>query len=386
LVISMSSPLDPRDVIAQHDGDALALERAAVTAVAGPLRTAAQQVFAWLLGAWARAFGKPKTEAEGTRFTALMADLAARITGIPVDAVPVLRDYAGRARRLGVTQGVREAGVPNALASLEIADTTAQAIEAAARNARAKLVEAATLARAKDSGTLLDVQRRISAMHQAAAILERAARTTANEELNAGIADVAKATGARLVWVAERDACVTCLALSGHVVDPGTPFDWRLTFGAKAYEPRRYNPAGKLVAVPLLRPPRHPNCRCRVSPWRGHDAGAALAVTHDWAEAIKEALARGDTVAADAARRAAAAAADSASFDLPRALRREAERSVLRGDALPSESENVRLHAADRLLARIGAAKNSRSPSGWPVPASVKQRAKRAVKRGAFTR
>jgi hypothetical protein len=382
----MSSPLDPRDLIAQHDGDAMELEQAAVTAVAGPLRTAVQQLFAWLLASWARAFGKPKTAAEGTRFTALMADLAARITGIPVDAVPVLRDYAGRARRLGVAQGAREAGVPQVPASLELGDATVQAIEAAARNARAKLVEAATLARAKDTGTLGDVQRRISAMHQAAAILERAARTTANDELNAGIAEVAKATGARLVWAAERDACVTCLALSGHVVDVGQPFNWRLTFGAKAYEPMAYNPAGKLVPVPLLRPPRHPNCRCRVSPWRGHDAEGALSVTHDWADAIQEAQARGDQVAVDAARKAAAAAADSAAFDLPAALRREAERSVLRGDALPSESENVRLQAADRLLARIGAAKNSRAPSGWPVPASVKQRAKRAVKRGAFTR
>lgn len=382
----MSSRPDPRDLIAQHDDEALKLEKAAVSAAAGPVRSAVQQVFAWLLASWARTFGKPRAEGSGERFSRLVADLAARIEGIPLDPVPVLRDYAARARALGVRQGTREAGVPGASASLEISRESARAIDTAARSSRAKLAEAVTLVRAKDSGTLVDVQRRIAAMHQAASVLERAARTVANRELNAGIAAVAEKAGARLVWVAERDACVACLALSGRVVDVGKPFNWRLTFGGKAYQPMAYNPAGKLVPAPLLMPPRHPNCRCRVSPWLGHDTAGALSVTHDWADAIRDALAKGDTVRADAARRAAAAAADSASFDLPAALRREAERSVLRGDALPSESANVRIQAADRLLNRIGSAKNSRSPSGWAVPASVKKRAERAVKRGAFTR
>ncbi|WP_328448973.1 hypothetical protein [Amycolatopsis sp. NBC_00438] len=381
----MAAP-DPLELIAEHDAQALELERAAITAAAGPLRQAARQVFSWAVSSWARLFGKPRAQASGSRFTALTAKLAARIAGIPVDAGPVLTDYATRARRLGAEQAHREAGARVRPIPLELEPTTVAAIELAVKAARAKLAEAATLVRAADSGTLADVQRRIAAMGQAAAIIEAAARDTANGELNAAMSIVAQRLDARLVWVAERDACVSCLAQAGRLIVPGGHFDWRHTFGAKSYQPKAYDAAGKLVLVELSRPPRHPRCRCRLSLWLGHDEAAALAVTHDWAEAIKDAQARGDHVAVAAARKAAAAAAASAAFDLPGALRREAERSVLRGDALPSESENVRLQAADRLLTRIGSGKNSPAPSGWRVPASVKARAERAVKRGQFTR
>lgn len=375
---------DPRALITAHDDVALKLEEAAAQAASARLSTAVDALFGRLIRRWATVFGRPRVEATGPTYDALVDELTAAIQLLPVDSRGVLTEYAQRARRLGVDQGSKEAGASPRV-STDLREETVQAIEASERRAREKLAQASTLLRSTKAATLAQMQQQLSPVHQAPAILERTARTVANEELNEGIAAVARETGARLVWVAERDACVTCLALSGHVVDPGTAFDWRLTFGDKAQQPKAYDANGNLVAVQLLRPPRHPNCRCRVSPWRGHDTEGALSVTHDWANAIKEAEAKGDTVAADAARKAAQAAADSASFDLPAALRREAERSVLNGYALPSESERVREQAADRLLKRIGSGKNSPSPSGWRVPASVKTKTRRRIKGGTFT-
>ena len=60
----------------------------------------------------------------------------------------------------------------------------------------------------------------------------------------------------RLVWIAERDACLTCLALAGHVSDPnsGIGFDEDASFSPHGAPP--VWPPG----MPLLAPPRHPNC------------------------------------------------------------------------------------------------------------------------------
>lgn len=372
-------------VIVLHDGQALRLEDAAAAA-AGPVRDALKTALSWAHVAWSRRFGKPAGLRSGEDFDAYTAELAARIRAVSIDPKAALLDFAQRARVLGVSQGLIEAGAPQRDLGTEVRDETRRHVDETTATARAKLAQAADLIVGLQRGSFKTINRQLAVADQAGNIVERTARTVTNSELNEGLAAAAEHVGGRLVWIAERDACVTCLALSGHVVDAGDAFNWRLTFEAKAYPPMGFDANGQLVQIELERPPRHPYCRCRVSPWLGHDEAAARAVTHDWADAIKDAQARGDQVAVDAARKAAAAAADSAAFDLPSALRREAERSVLRGDALPSESENVRLQAADRLLNRIGTTKNSRSPSGWPVPASVKKRAERAVKRGAFTR
>jgi hypothetical protein len=376
---------DPTSQIAAHDAAAQALEDAAVSAATTALSTALQGVNRWLVGAWGRAVGKPSAKAQDAILRDLLDELAFRITGIALDPADSLLSHAQRARLLGHDQGFAEISQRPVRLDEELLPSTRAAIEHGVATAREALDDAAQAVRELPDGDLRAVEQRVAATARATQVLERTARTTFNAELNEGLAAVAVHAGARLVWVAERDACVTCLALSGHVVNPGQPFDWRLTFGAKAYPVKEYNNAGDLVEIDLERPPRHPNCRCRVSPWLGHDTEGAESVTHDWADAIKDAEAAGDQVAADAARRAAAAAKESAAFDFPAALRREAERSILLGHALPSESENVRAQAADRLLARIGTAKNSRSPSGWQVPASVKKRTERALKNGTFT-
>lgn len=142
--------------------------------------------------------------------------------------------------------------------------------------------------------------------------------TLVNAAGNAGATAVADAAGVATVWIAETNACVECLAYSGETAKPGKTFRGGLTYGAKSYNPE-----------PIAYPPRHPNCRCTVEPL-GDGSFAA-------------------------------------------ALKREADRSVLRGFSLESESMKTRIDAADRLLARDPTA-----------PASVKAYARRAVKAGEF--
>jgi hypothetical protein len=142
----------------------------------------------------------------------------------------------------------------------------------------------------------------------------------ANRAMNEGTLASAKRAKLPVVWVGERDACQHCLKLSGVVADSGDEFDWQDTYAAA--------PLSK-PPVTLDAPPRHPNCRCHLEPLN-HPSYAA-------------------------------------------ALRREADRSILRGWSLESESEAARVVAAQRLLA-----------SGVTAPASVKAAAKAAVREGRF--
>jgi len=151
-------------------------------------------------------------------------------------------------------------------------------------------------------------------------------RAIASSEVNSTAARAsevtARALGAQgVVWVAERDACVNCIALSGQVATFGQPFDGSLTWGDKPLAWSGFS--GK--------PPRHPHCRCRLVPWDGGQ-------------------------------------------ETPDALKREAERSVARGWSLPGESNAARIRALDRLL---------RQP-GTRLPPSVVKRARAALAAGNF--
>lgn len=146
----------------------------------------------------------------------------------------------------------------------------------------------------------------------------RLATLAVNDAGNEGSAAVADAANVPLVWIAETDACVDCLAYSGQVCDPGDDFPGGLTYADMS----RFDEA-------LPGPPLHPNCRCTVEPL-------------------------GDQSFADA-------------------LRREADRSVLRGFSLPGESMTTRIDAARRLLAR-----------GVDAPKSVIAYAEKSVAAGQF--
>lgn len=128
---------------------------------------------------------------------------------------------------------------------------------------------------------------------------------------------------ASVMWIAERDACLTCQRLSGHIMAPGKRFPASVTYGDKPLTWDKFDGF----------PPRHPHCRCRIR------------------------VVVGDMSAASAA------------------LQREARRSVVRGFSLPTESNPARVRAADRLLRR-----------GAGLPRSVEAYGRAAVAAGRFPR
>ncbi|MCU1617783.1 MAG: hypothetical protein JWO98_5323 [Frankiales bacterium] len=153
---------------------------------------------------------------------------------------------------------------------------------------------------------------------------DRLQRTVTREIIgggNTGTVTIAAAENLPTVWIAERNACVVCLAYAGEVADPGKQFPGGLTYGKKSY----FN-FGVVV------PPRHDRCRCTLEPL--------------------------------------------VSMDYAGALKREAQRSVLRGFSLQSESMAVRVDATDRLLKR----------KSLDAPKSVIAYAQAAVNRGYYTR
>lgn len=150
--------------------------------------------------------------------------------------------------------------------------------------------------------------------------LKASVTTAINLSGNQGATAVADAAGLATVWVAETNACVRCLRYSGRIAKPGESFPGGLTYGRPKYA----------TNGPLPHPPLHPHCRCTVEPLQ----------SREYAEA----------------------------------LRREADRSVLRGFSLESESMGTRIDATERLL----------KSSALDAPASVIDYAQRAVKRGSF--
>jgi hypothetical protein len=158
-----------------------------------------------------------------------------------------------------------------------------------------------------------------SPLFQAATTAHSRIVTQINAASNAATQDVGEASRSPMVWEAERDGCVFCLALAGEVVE---------TAGDTFPKADLYAPTPKSLAT-VDAPPLHPNCRCRL----------AVLASRDYADALK----------------------------------REAQRSILRGHSLASESEAVRIRAAARLLERDPVA-----------PKSVKAFAAQAVKRGRF--
>jgi hypothetical protein len=97
-----------------------------------------------------------------------------------------------------------------------------------------------------------------------AAVLAAARRAVTGAETDAGWVVhrgltlskhvAAEERGLSLVWVAERNACLNCLAYSGRVIAPRGLFPAGLTYGDHPLKPHG----------PLVGPPLHPNCRCQL--------------------------------------------------------------------------------------------------------------------------
>lgn len=208
----------------------------------------------------------------------------------------------------------------------ELDDEIADVIDGAEDRALERLDEAVRLAQILPMSTKGDVE---TVTTQATAAVTGARRDTAwvaTRAQSLGTRAVATDGGLGLIWLAERNACLDCLALSGQVAQGGEDFP-DVTF---ADQP------SSLPPVPY--PPRHPHCRCEVRPYDGPPPSDDLS------------------------------AADIASV-----LAREARRSVVRGWSA-YDSEPARLRAADRLVA-----------AGANLPRSVIDRALRNLAAGEFS-
>lgn len=195
--------------------------------------------------------------------------------------------------------------------------TPPKSIVALAAEAEKKII--ADLAKARKlAKTGADAVTVLAPVNAARDRLETSVAALVNMAGNAGASALADAAGVPLVWVAEVNACVTCLAYSGVVAKPGKKFPAGLTYGKRS-----------TVAEAVKHPPAHPRCRCTIEPLNSQEYADAL--------------------------------------------RREADRSVLRGFSLESESMSTRLDAADRLVR-----------DGVDAPKSVIAYARRSVKAGEF--
>lgn len=288
-----------------------------------------------LTAAWVKLYGSVTARASGNldALGRLLADLLARLRRALAAAVPVARSAIVAGAVAAASHGVDvaieafppdfdpKAVVASGYARTGREDEVIGIVKAGRERAAALLVpEYAT--------TLTKALTALGAGGQrTASEIERAARTAANEAATAAARAVAAENGVGLLWVAERDACVHCLAYAGKTVEPGKLFPSDLTYGDKPLD----QPDGRSKG--LDGPPLHPNCRCTVRPF-----------DTEW---------------------------DS---DLPVALEREARRSVALGFKLDSEPSSVRLRAADRLL----------SSGRHGLPKTVTARARRAVAAGKF--
>lgn len=245
------------------------------------------------------------------------------------DLGPILRREAEQALELGAKHAGEQIGLAVDVAELALDDEAHRIIESTPAAAISHLLKAAE--KIEQAQSTLEVQAAVAEAQRSVTSVNTGTTYLTNHVANDAARQVAVRFGEKLLWIAERDACVVCLALAGQLADPneGEGFDEFATFGP--YEPPSVWPFG----MPLMRPPRHPHCRCQVCVWLGSAPGQP---------------------------------------DLPERLRHEAARSVLKGWSLPSESNRVRLEAASRLLAS----------GGRGLPRSVQEEAALAIARGRF--
>ncbi len=328
----------------------LVLEKQAVDATVGPLRDLLRELFRSLASRYVLltgGLGNPITDpAQAAALQQIYTDGLAQLADHA--ETQALHDFAEQALGRGLDYANRYLADPVARGGVTLPDEVVQLIDQVPQQVAEKAAEAVRFAQQQPLTGWDDLVRRMGKASQAPTSVERTVTTVINRSNSDAIRQVAVDKGASLLWVAEPDACVICLALSGHIIDPmsGDGFDEEATFGKPGSAPDVWPPG-----MPLMSPPRHPNCRCHPELWFGTS-------TEPGGPADSSLYNRPNV---------------GATVDLPAALRREAKRSVVYGWSLPSESNKLRLEAASRLLS-IGAG----------LPKSVEERGHKAVARGRF--
>lgn len=322
------APQPPPDLqtLAERQAERLlAAELAAVAAAGWQLRA---EIAALGRALRAATIGGRLDPAARRRLAAQLAAVADRAD--PQSTAARLTVAAQTAARIGAANAAAQTGLAADVLPPPVLERSVTAVaDAAGDHAAAHLADAVQALRGAD--TVEQAQAALAVADRAPASVELAAGWIVNRAANDSVTATAVHLGAALLWIAERDACVVCTALAGHTADPakGEGFDEFATFGP--HRPPAPWPPGQ----PLMRPPRHPRCRCMVVVWLGSAPGQP---------------------------------------DLPASLRHEARRSILRGFSRPSESHRLRLAAASKLL----------GTGAHDMPKSVRAYATEAVARGRF--
>jgi hypothetical protein len=313
------------DWMQAHDERALSFEQQAEEQTSAAVKLLLADAARRLAAEYIRAAGDLKTPVpdgakDGLR-AAVLRILAALASGM-VSELPRIVEGLQQVIEGGLKLGTRAAPKRPARVRLRPSRELTAAIRKLRTQVREQLAAAEAHARAADLRRFSDVTTVMAKAQQAVNSVSAAARWASNRAVNEGAAAVADAAGVPRLWVAEAGACLTCLAYAGELAQPGEPFPAGLTFGDSS-----------TVTEALDHPPAHPNCRCRIQPWYGTEPSFGI--------------------------------------ELPTALKREAQRAVLRGTS-DHASRPAKLRAADRLL-KTGL-------SG--LPDTVKIRARAKVKAG----
>jgi hypothetical protein len=203
------------------------------------------------------------------------------------------------------------------LPKVKLSKSSRKAVEKLREGAQEALDQSKeNLSRPLIGGGAQSITTAVAPVIQSPAKIKAATAWAVNAASNSAVAKIAKERGINYCWIPERDGCVHCTAYAGVFSDDKGVFPPNLTYGKKPLEP---------YGGVLNHPPLHPHCRCHIE----------IGISQDYADALK----------------------------------REAVRSILKGFAMDSESEAVRVDAAKRLLATDPVA-----------PASVKKYAAKSVK------
>jgi hypothetical protein len=338
--------------------DQLAIELAAAARATNGLRRQLEQAARQITALYIRLAGS-LTNPLPPLARAQFADAAARIiAAVQVDIRDDLWDMVLRALRIGQATAMQYVYDATRRAAAE-AHTQAQTLSDHAYPAALWIYATASTIQDRTNATLLsaqsiptiglpasnyqEVQNWLAFAHRAVSQVERDVRWATNAAYNQGVREIADAAEMDRMWIAERDACLHCLAYSGEVAQTGRPYPTGLTYYIDPQgnpKPLKPYPAGFVWGPPL-----HPNCRCDQRPYAGVSLEYPI---YPW---------------------------ESGLTTPSQALKREAKRAVLRGDS-GSDSVPASLRAVSALLAS--------GATGLPV--TVERRARRAVRTGVFTR
>lgn len=243
----------PRPADDTPDAETVAFEeqvlREVAGAVSGALDKLIRQILVVFAGAEAGA-GGTVTEEQASAIGKALASQIRRFGWEPMKRP--LANAAIEAHRLGVKREAERFASPAARAKASSTKTPKKRVTPDPDRALRSILDEAQSLASQGIRTNTDAAALASKVKAGQARIEGHARYVANEGINAGVLDVARTMKLRVMWVAERNACLHCLAHAGWVVEPGDDFP-----------PVSFDPNAKGV-MPVGSCPLHPNCRCQL--------------------------------------------------------------------------------------------------------------------------